>query len=72
LTQGFVKRLEGVASDLELARGIGRKAREYALANLTWSVKAERIVEVYRWVMGERAERPDDYGPGAADIAAAA
>lgn len=72
LTQGFVKHLERVACDLDLARQMGSKAREYALANLSWNVKAERIVEVYRWVMGERRERPEGYGPGVADLAAAA
>lgn len=72
LTQGFVHALERVASDRDLSREMGARARDYALANLSWSVKAKRIVEVYRWVTGQRADRPDDWGPAAAQSVAAA
>ncbi|MFN3685737.1 glycosyltransferase family 4 protein [Salinarimonas sp.] len=36
----------------------GARARARVLALLTWRRKAEQIVEVYRWALRERADRP--------------
>lgn len=36
----------------------GARARARVLALLTWRRKAEQIVEVYRWALHERADRP--------------
>lgn len=36
----------------------GARARARVLALLTWRRKAEQIVEVYRWALGERPDRP--------------
>ena len=37
-------------------------ARARVSDRYTWGRKAEQVVEVYRWVLGERAERPDPFG----------
>jgi glycosyltransferase involved in cell wall biosynthesis len=51
LTQGFVDALERLAQDRGLSQEMGARARDYALAKLSWSVKAQRIVDVYRAVV---------------------
>lgn len=39
-------------------RAIGERARRRVYAQFTWEVKARQIVEVYRWVLGQR-DKPD-------------
>jgi glycosyltransferase involved in cell wall biosynthesis len=61
LVARFTLALEGIASDPERARSIGRVAREFALRDLTWDAKARRTLEVYRWVLGQRPDAPHDW-----------
>ena len=36
--------------------------REYALSNLTWDIKAQRTVEIYRWAIeGSKGRPPAPY-----------
>jgi glycosyltransferase involved in cell wall biosynthesis len=58
LTEGFQRELERLAAAPELARVYGERGRQYALANLTWDVKAQRTLEIYRWVMAGRGRPP--------------
>ena len=37
----------------------GDRARRRAFANFTWDAKARQTLDVYRWVLGEAARRPD-------------
>ncbi len=37
----------------------GGRARERVLENFTWKAKAAQIVEVYKWVLGRQATKPD-------------
>ena len=37
----------------------GQAAYKYAMAHLTWDAKAQDIVEIYKWVLGQRADRPN-------------
>jgi glycosyltransferase involved in cell wall biosynthesis len=37
----------------------GARARERALRYFSWDAKAGQVLEVYRWVLGERPGRPD-------------
>ena len=39
-------------------RLIGEKARGRVQKQFTWDVKAGQIVEIYRWVLGQR-DKPD-------------
>jgi glycosyltransferase involved in cell wall biosynthesis len=51
--------LARLASDRGLARTLGARARERVLRHFTWDAKAAQVLEVYRWVLGRRAEKPD-------------
>jgi len=39
-------------------RDMGLKAREHVFNNYTWEIKAKRIVEIYKWVLGGRKDKP--------------
>ena len=58
LTASFQRELEKLAAAPELARVYGERGRQYALANLTWDVKAQRTIDIYRWVMAGRGRPP--------------
>jgi glycosyltransferase involved in cell wall biosynthesis len=45
-------RVESLIRDPELARRLGRAAREFALANLDWDRNAVRLADFYRRVVG--------------------
>jgi glycosyltransferase involved in cell wall biosynthesis len=61
LVQGYVKALEELVSDPEKCARISEAGRRFAHANLTWDAKAEKIIEVYEWALGRRAEKPAFY-----------
>jgi alpha-maltose-1-phosphate synthase len=50
--------LERFVEQPELAREMGLRARQRVLDSFTWPAKAAQVLEVYRWVLGER-EQPD-------------
>jgi exopolysaccharide biosynthesis WecB/TagA/CpsF family protein len=50
--------LEQLAADPLAARAVGEQARRRVYRLFTWEVKAAQVLEVYRWVLGER-DRPD-------------
>jgi glycosyltransferase involved in cell wall biosynthesis len=58
LVRRFIAVLEGYVNDAELRRRHSRAARERALGHYTWSAKAEKIVEIYEWVLGRRGQKP--------------
>lgn len=45
------------------------KARERATSSFTWRAKALQVLEVYRWVTGQRPDKPD-FGMPLPDVAA--
>jgi glycosyltransferase involved in cell wall biosynthesis len=51
--------LERIALDSELRERLGTAARARALDLFTWDGKARTIVEIYRWVLGRRPDKPD-------------
>jgi glycosyltransferase involved in cell wall biosynthesis len=61
--------LAELAASPERARAVGEKARCRVYKLFTWDVKARQIVEVYRWVMGERGK--PDFGMPLLDDSAA-
>jgi glycosyltransferase involved in cell wall biosynthesis len=62
LAEDFTRELEKVAENPGLAREYGERGRQYALANLTWDVKAQRTVDIYRWaVEGGKGRPPAPY-----------
>ncbi len=50
--------LAALAASPDRARHIGEKARRRVHKLFTWDVKARQIVEIYRWVLGQRG-KPD-------------
>ena len=58
LAEDFTRELEKLAASPGLAREYGERGRQYALANLTWDVKAQRTVEIYRWAVDGCQGRP--------------
>jgi glycosyltransferase involved in cell wall biosynthesis len=62
LAEDFTRELEKVAANPGLAREYGERGRQYALANLTWDIKAQRTVDIYRWaVEGSKGRPPAPY-----------
>jgi glycosyltransferase involved in cell wall biosynthesis len=53
----FREVLAMLASRPDLVRSIGDKAQERVLKLFTWDAKAQQVLEVYRWVLGQR-DRP--------------
>jgi glycosyltransferase involved in cell wall biosynthesis len=58
LTENFKRELEKLAAAPRVAREYGDRGREYALANLTWDIKAQRTIEIYRWVLAGQGRPP--------------
>jgi starch synthase len=50
--------LERFADRPELVRSIGARARQRVLSLYTWDAKAQQMLEVWRWVLGQR-DKPD-------------
>jgi len=54
----FRATLERLAADPSVLRPMAQKARARILQKFTWSAKAAQVLEVYRWVLGQR-DKPD-------------
>jgi glycosyltransferase involved in cell wall biosynthesis len=61
LSEDFTRELEKVARAPQLAREYGQRGREYALANLTWDIKAQRTVDIYRWAQTRQGPIPTPF-----------
>lgn len=53
------RQLEDIVADPGDLPAMGARAREHVQINFTWSAKARQVREVYEWVLGLRADRPD-------------
>jgi glycosyltransferase involved in cell wall biosynthesis len=54
----FRERFEALVASPELLRPMGQRARARVLELFTWDAKARQMLEVYRWVLGQRG-KPD-------------
>ena len=61
LVNGFIKALEILVADSSLRDHLGKAAQEHVSAHFDWDVRARKIVEVYKWVLDKRNEKPDFY-----------
>lgn len=50
--------LESLVSDPANVKRLGDNAHAHAMSHYSWQVKAEKTMEVYRWVLGQRADKP--------------
>jgi glycosyltransferase involved in cell wall biosynthesis len=53
----FAEEMERLQADPTRVADLGNRGREFVLRQYAWSAKAEKIVDVYRWVLGRR-DRP--------------
>lgn len=59
LTVGFKEALEGLVVRPERMRELGDAAHRHAMTYYTWDARARKTVEVYEWLTGRRAHKPD-------------
>jgi glycosyltransferase involved in cell wall biosynthesis len=59
IVAGFRRRLESIVADPRQLAGMSARARGRAHQSFAWAAKAACVVEVYRWVLGERKDKPD-------------
>ena len=59
IVSGLRQILSRLADDPSRLREMGRAARQRVLDLYTWQAKAHQTVEVYRWVLGQRQDKPD-------------
>lgn len=50
--------LESLADDPDPIRAMGERARSRVMTHFTWDAKAARVLQVYRWVLGQ-GDKPD-------------
>ncbi len=55
----FREELEELAKDRDCRNRLGRAAQERVHRSFTWDAKARMYVQVYRWVLGHRLDKPD-------------
>ena len=58
LVRAFRDILTHLSNDPSGLRPMGERARARVLAHFTWEAKARQMIEVYRWVRGQRPEKP--------------
>jgi glycosyltransferase involved in cell wall biosynthesis len=59
IVESFRSILAKLASDPSGIRDTGLRARERVFKHFTWQAKAAQVFEMYRWVLGDRPDRPD-------------
>ena len=52
---------ERLIKNPESIRMMGKSARKHVLDNYTWQIKANQIIEVYHWVLGNKKDKPVFY-----------
>jgi glycosyltransferase involved in cell wall biosynthesis len=50
--------LEALVGDPANVKRLGDNAHAHAMAHYPWRVKADKTMEIYRWVLGQRADKP--------------
>lgn len=59
IVRQFRLALEALVDDTARCEQLGLAAYDHALHYYTWQAKAEKTVEIYDWVLGRRATKPD-------------
>ncbi|MGF1568123.1 MAG: glycosyltransferase family 4 protein [Nodosilinea sp.] len=59
LVQAFTDALEKLVQAPERVKALGQAAYAHAIAHYAWEAKAQKNVEVYNWVLGKQAEKPN-------------
>jgi glycosyltransferase involved in cell wall biosynthesis len=75
LVPRFVEVLERYVDDRELRLRHSRAAYQRAIQHFTWDAKAQKVLEVYEWVTGQRSFKPvfgEAAPPASASVASGA
>ncbi len=56
--RGFRDAMERLVTDTPLRLSLGKGARERAIERLAWPAKAQKIIDIYKWVIGLRPDKP--------------
>ena len=56
---GLRDMLNRLAADTTSLSAMSSRAQKHALNHFTWTAKAKQVLEVYRWVLKQRADKPD-------------
>jgi glycosyltransferase involved in cell wall biosynthesis len=59
IVAGLREHLEELCAKPERVAALGRAASHRIERHFTWEAKARQVLEVYRWVLGERPDKPD-------------
>ncbi len=59
IIRGFNQVLTALIENPQVIGPIGERARQRVLTHFTWEARAMQTLEVYRWVLGERKDKPD-------------
>ncbi len=63
LVKAFTTALESLVQDPERVKSLGGAAYEHAISHYSWEAKAKKNVEIYEWVLGKQAEKPNFWEP---------
>jgi glycosyltransferase involved in cell wall biosynthesis len=69
IVAGLRSVLTRLAADPSPLAQMSRHAQQHALQHFTWAAKAKQVLEVYRWVLRQRADKPDFGRPFADTVA---
>jgi glycosyltransferase involved in cell wall biosynthesis len=58
IVQSFEAALSRLTRERADIPEMGRKAQDFVRRRFTWRAKAEQILEVYKWVLGQRPDKP--------------
>jgi glycosyltransferase involved in cell wall biosynthesis len=58
MIRNFGQALAKTAESRTIITELGQSAHQYAMTHLTWDAKAREILEIYKWVLGQRSDRP--------------
>lgn len=59
LTRSYTQELEALVQDPERVAQLGEAGRNFTVTHYNWNVKAQKTVEIYNWIVGQSAEKPD-------------
>ncbi|MBD2312919.1 glycosyltransferase family 4 protein [Desertifilum sp. FACHB-1129] len=59
IVRRFREILTDLANNPSAIAPLGQRARDRALNLFTWDKKAQQTLEVYKWVLGQRPDKPD-------------
>lgn len=58
IVHDLTRQMESLVQQPERVRDLGQAARRFVLSEYTWQRKAEKCIQVYRWVTGQRPDKP--------------